>query len=328
MYAVRSVPMYWRDLDVPTVEVGWPLPYVLRENPYIVGVSHGFTDTDDFQIWRLLADLLAACAVALAAVALPVSCLRYWATLRQFSVRTLFCVVTIVGVLSALYAYSLRQQHVEQSTVAELRAQGWDVLVSEGVGLPEWLFRLLHDLRVPGLDPWRRVIEIQWHARKARGAQDAFDINDMLNDAGPLLGQLTYLDSITLDDPRLVDRGIAALCRNVPTDALWELEIAGSSGVTDDAVTHIVQAWPNLEALDIADSSVSDAGLSLLAATTRLRRVGFPRAPYITKTGILKLLYMPTLEEIDIPLAASVADEEDDMEAVLESRGIHESSKW
>jgi hypothetical protein len=112
------------------------MPYVWRENPLSVGVWNGWTDVHDFQIWRFLADLLVACVVALAAAALPVSCIKYWPKLRQFSVRTLFCVLTIVGVLSAFYAYSSRQQRLEQSAVAELRSIGWDVFVVEGGASP------------------------------------------------------------------------------------------------------------------------------------------------------------------------------------------------
>jgi hypothetical protein len=128
-----------------------------------------------------------------------------------------------------------------------------------------------------------------------------------------------------LEDPGLADRGIMALCRYVPTCAILELD--GSSDITDGALTHIIQAWPNLIELEIAVSSVSDAGLRLLAANTRLERVRFRTSPRISKTGILELLHMPTLSEIQIPMTVFDADEEGEIDELLESRGICDYSK-
>lgn len=314
-YAVLSPPVLFR--DARCVYLGWPMSYVYRANPQDVGIWNGWTEASEFDGWRLFGDILVACVIAWAATALLMYVFARCGRRGQSSLRTMLCLVTCAGLISGAYEYLRREQQHEQEAVAALERIGWRVHTRQGQALPEWIFRLLCDVHLPGRDVFRRVDSLEWRSEDTALGDPGSDVNAMLQETGDLTSRFRFCEAVTVLVPQLSDDGLATLCEHLPSCAVLELE--GSSDITEAGLRHILRAWPDLSALSISGSSISDAGLHLLARESRLTIVEFKRSPGITRKGLLELARMPTLIQLQFPIRFY---DDDELRDILHHRQI------
>ena len=291
------------------------MSYVFRAHPLRFGVFSGWSDAVDFRVWPFAANILIALVAASTVSALllwGVSCLKRE---RQYSLRTLLFLMGFVSSIGAVFAHLTRLRNHEQEYVTQLEQMGWTVVIEEGQVVPEWLYRLLTDMHVPGRGVFNRVTCIVWESN-GTNAYHSEDVNAVLRKASPTVGRLRYCVGVDINDPLLTDDGVIALFENAPNcEVIW---IDGSTGITDRAIEHILFACPELKRLSIFGSSLSDAGLRLLSTRSQLEELDLCRSPNITPEGMMELIGLPTL----INLTAPPRFYDDNFVHAAEERGI------
>ena len=304
LYAAVSVPVNDRS-NLTHFRQGWPLPYVTRCEAPGASLFTVWSNADD---WRWLA------AVADISVALGLSVVAWYlvggVVARLFLKTAGTWRVVCLGVLAVLLSVAVWQrvvQHrIERRAVAELEHSGWKVYWNDGVAVPEYLYRVIVDMRFPGRERLRRVGHVEW-LRDDQVLPSAIHPDDMLATLEPVWAKLPSCNSVVVKDPRLTDRGTVALCDGLPDCRFLELE---SSAITNASVKRIGESWPTLEYLVICGARISDAGLRHLEKCPQLEVVKFCDCREISADGILRLSRNPRIKTIGVPMDMPLTDKE------------------
>jgi hypothetical protein len=191
----------------------------------------------------------------------------------------------VLAVLLSVAVWQLAVQHrIERRAVAELEQSGWTVCWKEGVAVPEYLYRVIVDMRFPGREWLRRVGHVEWQPDE-QALASTLHPDHMLVTLTHVWANLPSCNSVVVKDPRLTDRGMDALCDGLPDCRFLELE---SSAITDASVKRISESWPTLEYLVICGAGISDAGLRHLEKCHQLEAVKFGDCRDISADGILQ----------------------------------------
>jgi hypothetical protein len=203
---------------------------------------------------------------------------------RQFGLRSLLGVVLLVALPCAWYAAKVQEYNHEVATVATFNSLNlsfhW-----KSVG-PHWL------------RSWSTLHRVGAVVAYIDSKKEQVD-----DDVLPALAELHYIDTLSLDGTNITDRGLRSLARfehlrdldltaTRITDAgltellvLRQLEVLGlgfmapefggpAVGVTDAGICRLAEL-PNLRALSLYGTNVSDKTATALEQCTRLQFVDF-----------------------------------------------------
>lgn len=183
----------------------------------------------------------------------------------QFSLRTMFIVMTVSAVGSAYLGVHLRRGWAQQDALdalAALKERGAKI-ASCGASTP----------------PWRTVV-VDCQGTPTTDAD---------------LGLFKHLDgptSVYLQDTEITDRGLEYL-GDLPTLDTIRLS---NTAITDEGVSHL-QRLSNLKSLDLSRTRISDAGLEQLTSLTNLEELTIDETQ-VTDAGLRHLKAFPKLKSL------------------------------
>ena len=218
----------------------------------------------------------------------------------QYSLRTLFVAIAVLGVWLAMVTSAARRQ---QSIVARLRELHAEITYDFEVDTqgtrksaavppgPKWLRELV------GQDYLSDVVQVNCSDRniddddldQLRGLKHLRDLNlikTQITDAGlQHLSELKQLRSLSLSGPDITDTGLESL---QGLDQLQCLSLELTS-VTDVGLEHL-KGLKQLQVLDLYGTKITDAGLKHLKGLTALRWLNVYHCTQLTEEGIKNLL--------------------------------------
>jgi hypothetical protein len=214
---------------------------------------------------------------------------RRWA---QFSLATLFAVVTVLCVGLALVVVPVERQ---RRAVAAIKAIGGTVAYAEhdetaieafpGRFPRRWLARDYFDeVRQVYLDSTQVTDADLAHLQGLTGVRRLYLDDTQVTDAGLThLQGLTGLEVLLLDRTEVTDTGLAHLQGLTRLETLW----LNGTHVTDAGLSHL-QRLTGLEVLLLDRTEVTDTGLAHLQGLTRLETLWLD-GTHVTGAGLAQL---------------------------------------
>ena len=202
----------------------------------------------------------------------------------QYSLRTLFVVMTLVAIACSWYAYEMNEAAKRRAAIVEIEKLGGVVVYDDssdpsGLGeSPAW-YSLLRKL----------------HGDEHLGNALAVDLmhRDTVTDAGVVnLKGLTKLRRLRLYSLQITDAGLANLKGLTNLEYLW----IGGPQVADAGLVHL-KGLTKLEELGFVNTQITDAGLVHLKDSTKLERLNLVGTE-ITDAGLVNLKGLTKLKEL------------------------------
>jgi hypothetical protein len=250
----------------------------------------------------------------------------------QFSLRTLFVIFAVVGVILGFFSRSTVQVVRQQRAVATVRQLGGGVQYRDHsrspplvLSWPEGLHEENSRDSVTGILSGRTWGDAELLALDLEAFPDlkaVFLWSSQVGDAGlERVRDLEKLEGLSVGQ-RATDSGLSHL--KGLGNLRW-LRLSGTN-VTDAGLLHL-KDWPQLEGLDLDGTQVTDAGLAHLKHVPKLRYLnlsgtqvtdaglghlkGLPRlrtltfsGTGITDVGLVHLKDLPTLKELNLNATA------------------------
>jgi len=226
---------------------------------------------------------------------------RQW---LQFSLRTLFVVVTVFCIWLGVITKKAREQRL---AVEAIRAWGGSVfyehesLAARGGGRaaagvrrsdtpgPEWLRRLIGDeyfftvARVVGIGSTVDDAGLEAIGRLTDVQELNLNYTDVTDAGLEHLNGLTNLKKLYLNDPKITNAGLVHMKALTQLDTLH----LNNTQVTDAGLEHL-KGMTDLNVLSISDTKVTDAGLEHLTGFAGLRYLNISYTQ-VTGEGVNKL---------------------------------------
>jgi Leucine-rich repeat (LRR) protein len=211
----------------------------------------------------------------------------------QFSLRTIFVLMTVLGLWLGITAHRARRQKEAVEAILALGGHvtyGYEV---DELGLPRWEFDQQGRPQIPDGPPVPKWL------RRAFGDDYFVDVVDValggpdLTDADLVhLGKLPHLRRLLVDGRQLTGDGLHYLSglTRLETLRVWP---------TNDAGSEHLKGLTSLKVLDFSGSEITDAGLERLSRLTNLESLTF-NASRITENGLRHLQHLANLRTLKI----------------------------
>ncbi len=206
---------------------------------------------------------------------------------RQFSLRTLFLLVTAVSVLSGWLGLSIRQRWEQRQAIAEIKSRGGKI----GFGSAEhWWQRTNKFRELLGDDLLLDVVEVDWNLSE-------IDDEGLAHVAG-----MTRLRRLSLNSTKVTDKGLVYL------QALRELQVLdlANTQICGSGLNHCSQ-MSKLEILALNGTQLDDQGAAHLRNNTGLRRL-YLYGTRVTDRCVVDLAALRELESLVVS-ATGLTDE-------------------
>lgn len=243
---------------------------------------------------------------------------RRW---RQFSLRTMILLVTIVSIACSFVTARMRAAKRQEAAVKAIKEAGglvtYDYFLdnrphgkkgAQPPG-PEWLRDRL------GIDFFARVVEVRLHrfgqekvVAKHLTAMPRLRLLNLrgvanLSDSDlARIGQLQHLEQLQLSSPKISD----VLLSRISHPKRMKILVLEDTRITDVGAERL-RAFSNLEELGLAGSRITDAALVNLTSMKKLRILRI-EGTAITNSGLEHLAHLDKLEYVGL-FGSQVTDE-------------------
>jgi Leucine-rich repeat (LRR) protein len=190
----------------------------------------------------------------------------------QFSLRTLFMLMTAISLLGGWYLRRLSAQTKELAAAQAIERLGGEVIGADGRGAPH------HD-KSPSLFRAQRVY-----------------FQDFVTDESvALLRHLPHVQRMNLKSSELTSNGLQHLAG---LTEMIELDLSNCRGIDDAGLAHLSKCR-KLQYLYLDNTRIADKGLPWIASNRQLRALDLSETK-VTDQGIAALAGLPELESLSL----------------------------
>lgn len=264
---------------------GWPLVFIHerddQRNP--ADIPYPGVTVESFSLLALLGDFVVLVAMLYASWWILIWLQRRPGGWRQFSLRGLLILISLLAVGIGWWMHHVRQSRNDEILADEVRSKNKSIACGPELLAPGWLRRLI---------PTDYLSIFRYNTYWAYQASDQTDLPVELRDAIPRLVRLRGL-KVSAAMGRM-EWPLPQRIKNVA--GLQQLEeIAFAHGVADDETLSILESLPNIRSLEIESCQITDKGLETIGRCKSVTKVTIHACPSVTAAGLSHLDHLTEL---------------------------------